>query len=100
MHFGTIFAEQLLCKVGRWKKRMMKSMGKKDLSVMARPLFEGKPWTPGENWDDHTKWPIPSAQDFPLSVFKSIVEDGFVAILFSILVFPSSLRLIGGQNLT
>ncbi|KAJ7026630.1 hypothetical protein C8F04DRAFT_1296445 [Mycena alexandri] len=76
VHFGTIFAEQLLCKVGQWKKRMMKSMGKKDLSVMARPLFEGKPWTPGENWDDHTKWPIPSAQDFPLSVFKSIVEDG------------------------
>ncbi|KAJ6540748.1 hypothetical protein B0H19DRAFT_916248, partial [Mycena capillaripes] len=58
VHFGTIFVEQLLCKVGRWKNRLQQ-MGKQNLSAMAEKLFEGDSWIKGENLKDHTKWPIP-----------------------------------------
>ncbi|KAJ7603665.1 hypothetical protein DFH06DRAFT_1350016 [Mycena polygramma] len=81
LRFGTIFAEQLLCKCGRWKHRL-KSMTRMDLSEKADELFEGKPWTQGENWTDHTKWPIPSCADFPLSVFRSIIEEGGNDLVF------------------
>ncbi|KAJ6505108.1 hypothetical protein C8R45DRAFT_817527 [Mycena sanguinolenta] len=75
--FGAIFAEHLLCKVGRWKKRLYHMSGKTlDLSVMAQGLFEGMPWLSAENLMDDTKWPIPPCTDFDISVFKSIVEDG------------------------
>jgi hypothetical protein len=75
--FGTIFAEHLLCKVGRWKKRLYSmTTTKMDLSAKAQEVFEGKPWLSGENVGDHTKWPIPSCSGFDISVFKSIVEDG------------------------
>ncbi|KAJ6488697.1 hypothetical protein C8R47DRAFT_978432 [Mycena vitilis] len=77
LRFGTIFCEQLLCKCGRWQHRL-KSMARMDLSEKADELFEGKPWTQGENLTDHTKWPIPSCADLPLSVFRSIIEEGYV----------------------
>ncbi|KAF8217969.1 hypothetical protein K438DRAFT_1796076 [Mycena galopus ATCC 62051] len=58
--FGTIFVEQLLCKISRWKHRMF-SMGKLDLVEMARKVFEVD-WAPGANIGDHTKFPIPSCK--------------------------------------
>ncbi|KAF8187258.1 hypothetical protein K438DRAFT_1595621, partial [Mycena galopus ATCC 62051] len=78
--FGPIFAEHLLCKVGRWKKKLYKMSGRKmDLTTIAQELFEGKPWVSAENLADYTKWPIPSCADFDISVFKSIVEDRSVS---------------------
>ncbi|KAF8194812.1 hypothetical protein K438DRAFT_1587827 [Mycena galopus ATCC 62051] len=78
--FGLIFAEHLLCKVGRWKKRLYKMSGRKmDLTTITQELFEGKPWVSAENLADYTKWPIPSCADFDISVFKSIVEDRSVS---------------------
>ncbi|KAF8174837.1 hypothetical protein K438DRAFT_1980029 [Mycena galopus ATCC 62051] len=79
--FGPIFAEHLLCKVGRWKKRLYKMSGRKmDLTTIAQELFEGKPWVSAENLADYTKWPIPSCADFDISVFKSIVEDSGISL--------------------
>ncbi|KAJ7032326.1 hypothetical protein C8F04DRAFT_1262079 [Mycena alexandri] len=75
VRFGTIFAEQELCKIERWKNRLQ-TMGKTDLSAMAKVLFEGQVWTKSANLKDHTRWPIPSAEEFPLSIFKSIVDEG------------------------
>ncbi|KAF8161918.1 hypothetical protein K438DRAFT_1618868, partial [Mycena galopus ATCC 62051] len=73
--FGTIFVEQLLCKISRWKHRMF-SMGKLDLVEMARKVFEEVDWAPGTNIGDHTKFPIPSCKGIPTSVFRSIVLEG------------------------
>ncbi|KAJ7698199.1 hypothetical protein B0H14DRAFT_2649580 [Mycena olivaceomarginata] len=54
LSFGTIFTEQLLCKVGLWKRRMQ-SMAKVDLSARAQELFEeAQPWIKGENFQTHT----------------------------------------------
>ncbi|KAF7371391.1 hypothetical protein MSAN_00775600 [Mycena sanguinolenta] len=75
LHFGTIFTEHLLCKVGRWKNRLQ-TMAKIDLSAKAREVFEEESWVKGENLLDHTKWPIPAAGRYDVSIFKSIVEKG------------------------
>ncbi|KAJ7869567.1 hypothetical protein B0H14DRAFT_2571748 [Mycena olivaceomarginata] len=76
LSFGTIFTEQLLCKVGLWKRRMQ-SMAKVDLSARAQELFEeAQPWIKGENFQTHTKWPIPSCISFDISVFHGIGEKG------------------------
>ncbi|KAJ6550683.1 hypothetical protein DFH09DRAFT_901603 [Mycena vulgaris] len=77
LRFNTIFVEQLLCKVGRWKNRM-KDMGKIDLVAEAQKIFEGHRWTRGGNLTDHTQFPFPSCQEFPTSVFRNIIEDGQV----------------------
>jgi hypothetical protein len=74
LHFGTIFGEQLLCKVRRWKNRLQQ-MAKQDLLAIAKELFEGQTWISGENLSDHTKWPIPSCTSFDGSVFRSIVLE-------------------------
>jgi len=97
VRFGTIFAEQELCKIGRWKNRLQ-TMGKTDLSAMAKVLFEGKAWTKGANLKDHTRWPIPSAEEFPLSIFKSIVDEGSV-VFFSFHVFISLTNVNRGTEL-
>jgi hypothetical protein len=75
LHFGTIFVEQLLCKVGRWNNRLYQMGGKQNLSDMVEKLFEGRSWVKGENLIDHTKWPIPPCTGFDLSVFRSIVLE-------------------------
>jgi hypothetical protein len=79
--FGAIFTEQLLCKVGRWKYRAQ-SMGKVDLAKLAEEIFEGMPWKPGQNEKDHTKWPIPSCASSDISLFQSIVEQGYVSVVY------------------
>ncbi|KAJ6610118.1 hypothetical protein B0H10DRAFT_1747451, partial [Mycena sp. CBHHK59/15] len=58
LHFNTIFVEQLLCKISRWKHRMM-DMAKIDLVSQARQLFDDQQWEQGANLTDHTKFPIP-----------------------------------------
>ncbi|KAJ6534714.1 hypothetical protein B0H10DRAFT_1732191, partial [Mycena sp. CBHHK59/15] len=58
LRFDTIFVEQLLCKIGRWKGRM-KVMAKKDLDADARVLLDGEAWKQGANRKDHTKFPFP-----------------------------------------
>ncbi|KAJ6626366.1 hypothetical protein B0H10DRAFT_1781609 [Mycena sp. CBHHK59/15] len=73
--FNTIFVEQLLCKIGRWKYRMS-DMGKIDMVAQTDEEFEGCEWTRGENIKDHVKFPFPSFRGFDLSVFQSIVEEG------------------------
>ncbi|KAJ7201886.1 hypothetical protein GGX14DRAFT_328226, partial [Mycena pura] len=62
LHFDTIFAEQLLCKIGRWRHRMQ-TMGKIDLVAEAQKLFEGLDWQKGANLNDPSKFPIPSFKD-------------------------------------
>ncbi|KAJ7677149.1 hypothetical protein B0H17DRAFT_1139796 [Mycena rosella] len=75
LHFGAIFAEQLLCKVVRWRK-VFDSGTQLDLCKRAAELLESKLWIQGANLDDHMAWPIPSCSNFSLSVSKGIVDDG------------------------
>ncbi|KAJ6478458.1 hypothetical protein DFH09DRAFT_951655 [Mycena vulgaris] len=75
LHFDSIFVEQLLCKIGRWKGRMW-DMARIELVVEARRLFEGSQSESGANLEDHTKFPIPSCKSFPVSVSRSIIELG------------------------
>ncbi|KAF8171048.1 hypothetical protein K438DRAFT_1532332, partial [Mycena galopus ATCC 62051] len=60
--FGTVFVEQLLCKIGRWQNRLM-HMSSYNLVENARRLFEGAEWESGENLHNHTKFSFPSCRD-------------------------------------
>jgi hypothetical protein len=73
--FGTVFVEQLLCKIGCWQHRLM-HMAQYNLAEQARLLFDDAEWESGENLRDHIKFPFPSCRNFPKSVFASIVAHG------------------------
>lgn len=75
LRFDTIFVEQLLCKIGRWKGRM-KTMAKKQLDKDAVDLLDAEDWKQGANLKDHTKFPFPSCKAFSLSIFRGIIEEG------------------------
>ncbi|KAJ7806095.1 hypothetical protein B0H14DRAFT_2382140 [Mycena olivaceomarginata] len=74
LHFGPIFAEQLLCKVARWQNRLLHMGRNYNLLEKAETLFEPEEWTPGGNFEDHTNFPIPSCREYPTSVFQGIVD--------------------------
>ncbi|KAJ7355295.1 hypothetical protein DFH08DRAFT_690777, partial [Mycena albidolilacea] len=74
LHFDPIFAEQLLCKVARWQNCLLHMGRNYNLLEKAETLFEPEEWTPGGNFEDHTKFPIPSCREYPTSVFQGIVD--------------------------
>ncbi|KAJ7780833.1 hypothetical protein DFH07DRAFT_729357 [Mycena maculata] len=75
VHFDSIFVEQLLCKIGRWKHRMEK-LASMDLVKDATRILDAEEWELQANLNDHTKFPFPSCKGFALSVFCRIVEEG------------------------
>ncbi|KAJ7096986.1 hypothetical protein C8R43DRAFT_1169236 [Mycena crocata] len=74
LHFNTIFVEQLLCKIGRWKYRML-AMANIKLVEVGEELLKSEDWEQGANIADHTRFPFPSLAGLSLSVFRRIIEE-------------------------
>ncbi|KAJ7641396.1 hypothetical protein FB45DRAFT_738642 [Roridomyces roridus] len=79
LDFGPIFVEQLLCKVGRWCRRLndyaAQKTAKVALSQLADKAFEGARWTSGENLTQFNKWPFPPCTKYKPAVFRKIIES-------------------------